>query len=239
MFKLHTIAPSFGLRNGSPFCLKLEALLTMGGYAFEPVVSRPDKMPKGKVPALEINGEIVGDTVLLQARLEDEHGAQFDAGLTRAQLAEAQAYRTLIEEHLYFGILFARWIQDGDAMRDAAFADVPRPFRGLVFRMVQKTVKRSLHGQGLGRHTADELYQLTLADLRALESRLAGNGFFFGSTLRSIDASIYGALHGLARGPFSDPLSLFVKQSEALMAYERRVDAAIFELRAKPVAVAA
>ena len=230
MFTLLTIPPAFGLRNPSPFCLKLETLLTMGDFAFETEhPARPDKAPKGKLPALRFeDGHTVGDSALLQGLLERDYGASYDEGLTAAQLGEAQAYRTMVEEHLYFAIVYARWFDAPDLIREQAFASVPKLMRGFVFGMVQKKLRKALDAQGLGRHNRDEIYAFGLTDLRALETRLSGKEFFFGDRVTSIDAAIYGALHGLARGPFENPLTAMVQASPTLLDYERRVDAAVY-----------
>ena len=53
MMKLVTFPPSFGLRNVSPFCLKVEMLLASLGLEFEiEEQSDPRKAPKGKLPVL-------------------------------------------------------------------------------------------------------------------------------------------------------------------------------------------
>ena len=228
MLTLQTIAPTFGLRNPSLFCLKAETLLRLAGLEYQRVDARPDKAPKGKLPVLVDGDVLVPDSAHIQAHLEEHHGAGWDDGLSSAQRAEAHAYRSLVEDRLYWAVGHALWVEHADQFRDGAFAEVPSLIRRLVFGSLQRKTKRDLHGQGFGRHSRDEIYDFGLADLRALEVRLAEGPFFFGARPRSIDASIYGVLHLLVRGPFDNPLSAFARQSKVLREYEARVDEAAF-----------
>ena len=59
MIKLYTFPPACGLRNVSPFCLKVEMALSYLEIPFEIVeISDPRKAPKGKLPYVDIDGQI-------------------------------------------------------------------------------------------------------------------------------------------------------------------------------------
>ncbi len=228
MFILQTIPPNFGLRNPSSFSLKAETLLRLGGFTYERVDARPDKAPKRKLPVLKDGDVVVPDSAHIQAYLEAHHGARWDAGLSAAQLAEAAAFRALVEDQLYFVMSYALWVEHGDEFREGAFQAVPGVIRRLVFNGLRRKVVRGLDAQGLGRHSRAEIFAFGVDSLRALEARLAGVEFFFGANPTSIDASVYGMLHSLLRGPFENPLSSFARNSAVLPGYEARVDASVF-----------
>ena len=66
MITLVTLPPAFGLRNVSPFCLKVEMALTHLGLEFDYETEQdPRKAPKGKLPYLLIDGERIADSELI------------------------------------------------------------------------------------------------------------------------------------------------------------------------------
>ncbi len=60
---LFTLGGAFGLRNVSPFCLKVEMLLTSLELPFElEVQPDPRKAPKGKLPYIVADGSVIVDS---------------------------------------------------------------------------------------------------------------------------------------------------------------------------------
>ena len=57
---------------------------------------------------------------------------------------------------------------------------------------------------------------------------MRGGDFFFGARISSIDATVYGVLHLLARAPLDNPLTTFVRESRVLKGYEARIHAKLF-----------
>lgn len=228
MLQLMKLPTAWGLRNASPFNLKAEALLTMSGQAYETIEALPTKGPKGKLPALIDGDQVIGDSTLIQRHLEDKYEARFDDGLSELELADAVAYRRMAEEWLYFINLWVRWVERPTITRDAFFGGIPWPLRSLVFGRLQKDVKRTLHGQGLGRHSPDQIYGFGRQALAAIATRVGSGPFFFGDTPRSIDAALYPQLLNVAEAPHDTPLRDAARQHANLTAYVRRCDEAIF-----------
>ena len=227
MLTLMKLPTAWGLRNASAFNLKAEALLTMSGLAFGTVEALPSKGPKGKLPALIDGDRIIGDSALIQAHLEEAHGANFDGGLSPRDRADATAYRHMAEEYLYFIALYVRWMVHPEITQDL-FAGVPKPIRGFIVRRLQGQVKRTLVGQGLARHAVDEIYGFGVDVIDALAARIGDGPFFFGDTLRSIDAALYPQIVNITDAPYETPLKARASGHANLRAYVRRCDDAIF-----------
>src|SRR3954466_1037542 len=96
--------PVWGLPNGSPFCMKLEAWLRMSGLPYEAksITSAP-KSKSGKIPFIEReDGTLLADSTTITETLTREHGIDLDAALTPRQRAESVLLQRTFEEHLYF-----------------------------------------------------------------------------------------------------------------------------------------
>lgn len=229
MLVLQTFPPILGLRSASPFTVKAEALLRMSGLPFErEIVADPRKAPRGKLPVLVDDGTAIPDSAHIQAHLERVHGADFDGGLDPKQRATATAFRRLVEHHLYFIAGDIRWRTFPREVRDSYFASVPAPLRPLVFRLARRSVERALHGQGLGRHTAEERLAFGREDLDAIAAELGDRPFFLDDRPRSIDATLFGALHGLLDCTLQTPLSEHARGKANLVAYTRRFEETVF-----------
>lgn len=183
-----------GVPNVSPFCCKTETWLRLSGlpYVVEPV-SNPRRGPKGKVPFVRLDGQKIGDSDFIIDRLCERH-----PGLPeRLKRAEPQhhALQRMLEEHLYWVIVYGRWVDDGfELVRMAFFGGLPPVVRHLVPLLARSVVRRQLKAQGMGRHTADEVYARGTRDLEAVVALLPETGFLAGDEPGRIDASAYGVL---------------------------------------------
>jgi glutathione S-transferase len=197
MIQLHQYPPMFGIPNPSPFCMKLETWLRMTGLPFEIVrVVDPRKGPKGKVPWIEDGGRTIADSTFIIEYLKNTYGDRLDGGLDAGQRAAALALQRLIEDHLYWAIAHGRFLDDEvwPSTKTQFLAGFPALLRPLVGRVVRKTIAKSLHMQGLGRHSQAELYRLAGDDLSALSTTLGSKRYFFGEQPTELDATAYGFL---------------------------------------------
>jgi len=219
MLELQVFAPDAGLQNPSPFGMKAIALMQMSALEYRLVAGDVRKSPKGKMPVL-VDGEVtIPDTAHIQSHLENKYKINFDGGLSSEQLAIAHAFRHLGEDSLYWAITYSRWVENGDIVREALFGAVPSIARRFVFSMVQKQVRAALHGQGLGRHSAKEIYHFAATDLKSIANYLGDKDFLFGSEPASIDASLYAMLSSAIMPPFETPLREEISSHKNLLAY--------------------
>ena len=112
MIKLYTFGPSFGLPDASPFVMKVETYLRLTGQKFETAIGDVRKAPRGQLPYVEVDGRIIPDSTAIVDYLEDARPQKLDARLTPAQRAVGLAFKSMMEEHLYFGVLYLRWMAD-------------------------------------------------------------------------------------------------------------------------------
>jgi glutathione S-transferase len=225
MIKLIQFPSAFGVRNPSPFCLKLETWLRMTGIAHEVVWSGSTRgTPKGKLPCIEEDGQVLGDSELIIGHLIRRHGDLLDNALDTLQRARSVAWRTLFEEGLIFPLLYSRWIDPaGWAMMQRLFDPLPSPKRELVSEQQRESVRTRLLAQGLGAHAPDEIYGIGLRYLEAVEAQFGEQEFMLGENPTALDATAYGFLANLVDTHFDTPLNHRAQASAAFTAYCRRM----------------
>ena len=224
MITLYTFGPHFGLPDPSPFCMKSLAQFAMAGLEFETALCDPRKAPKGKAPWMDDDGTVVPDSTFIRWHLEERHGAEFDAGLSESQKATAWAFEKMCEEHLYWGMVYERWMIEENFERGPRlfFEAAPALLRPLVIKKVRGDIKRALHGQGFGRHSGDELRRLAIRDLEALAAFLGDKPYLMGDRPCGADAAVHASVSGILSDLFQTPLRDAAQKHENLVRYRDR-----------------
>ena len=88
---------------------------------------------------------------------------------------------------------------------------------------MRKTIAKSLHLQGLGRHSQDDIYRLACDDLTALSAFLGDKPYFFGAKPTEIDATAYGFLAQIMWAPGSRRPREHLQQTRNLPAFCERM----------------
>ncbi|WP_416896293.1 MAG: glutathione S-transferase family protein [Minwuia sp.] len=217
---------AFGLPCPSPFCTKAEILLKMAGIDFEDVrVNDPRKGPKGKLPALEIDGRLIGDSEIIRYEIEKRTGFDFEPGLDDRQKAVSHAMARMIEERLYWAIVHTRWVDDASfaGIRESFFSSMPPVVRNIVPIVARRQVKGYLHGHGLGRHTPEEIAAFGAKDISALADWLGTNSWMMGETPSYLDATAWAHLANIVVPKHAaSPLDAAVRTHANLMDYVER-----------------
>jgi len=224
--KLFQYPAVFGLSSPSPFCAKAEVLLKMARIDFEDIrVNDPRKGPKGKLPALEVDGRMIGDSELIRIEIEKRTGFDFDGGLDPEQRAVAHAMARMIEERLYWAIVYSRWMVDDafKVVREGFFSAMPPIVRNIVPVLARRQVRGYLHGHGLGRHSHDEIMQFGRLDIDALAAFLGDKPFMMGDQPTSLDATAFAHIDNMIVPPHeSSPLKQATMAHNNLVAYAAR-----------------
>ena len=215
---------AWGMPNLSPFCTKLETYLRMAGWDYESHPADFRRAPKGKIPYVSLDGQLLGDSQLIINELERRRGHAMDARLTEQQRATGHAVQRMVDEALYFVLAYLRWsIDDAWRMyRPVVGESMPAPVR-LILPLIRRGVVKSLRSQGTGRHSAAEVNAFGIADLDALSTLIGAQDFLFGSEPSSYDASVFAAVIGLSAFPHDSPLRSHALQSAVLMGYRDRI----------------
>jgi glutathione S-transferase len=80
-----------------------------------------------------------------------------------------------------------------------------------------------MHGHGMGRHTAPEIYAIGQRDITALADFLGSKRYFLGELPCSLDATAYAFLANLLWVPIESPLKQHTRQYPQLEAYCQRM----------------
>lgn len=224
MITLYGAGPAFGLPSASPFVSKTEILLKLAGVPYRPAPPDFRKAPKRKIPFIDDGGHVLGDSTFIRWYLEENYGANFDAGLDPSQKAVAWAFEKMCEDHLYWAIVDSRWSRDEDFNHGPRrfFNDAPALIRPFVVAMVRRSVRRNLHGQGFGRHSRDEIVRLAARDLDAISDFLGAKPWLMGNEPCGADASVWSAVANCLCPYFTSGLRTAAEQHANLIAYRDR-----------------
>jgi glutathione S-transferase len=232
MIELFQYAPAFNLPSPSPFCVKLELVLKIGNI---PYSNRYDadvrKAPKAKLPYIVIDGkQTIADSELILRHLKDSGQFSVDEWLSDVQKAQCIAVTRLVEDHLYWLLVDARWLDDDvwPVLRDSFFAGLPPLVKSIVPGIVRKQVRKTLRGQGLGRHSREDLEYFAEKDLEALDALLGDKPYMMGERICSVDATVYGMLSSIYYPDFNTPLQSIALDHPNLTAYSDRITEQFF-----------
>ena len=141
---------------------------------------------------------LVADSTLIRLHLEKKHGIEFDRGLSARDRGTAWAVEKMLEDHLYWLMVYWRWLKDENFERGpkAFFKRAPAIIRPLVEKMVRRSIRRNLHGHGIGRHTETETTTLAARAIDSLSEILDDNRYFLGDQPCGADATVFAFVAG-------------------------------------------
>ena len=227
MIKLYTFGPFYGLPDASPFCLKVDAYLRANGIPFEvvPGFENLRRAPKGKLPFIDDDGKVIGDSAFILSYLKEKHGDPLDAGLTAEQKAIAHAFIKMLDENLYWCMVRFRWIDDAvwPTLRGLFFGAMPAPLRWILPPLIRKGVAKTLREQGIGRHSPAEILEIARRDLRALADLLGDKNWFFGAQLTTLDVVAFAFLAEVIVPPWKCELCDLARSFPNLVAFVERI----------------
>jgi glutathione S-transferase len=226
MITLYHFGDAFGF-DPSPFCLKMETYLRLAGHPFQKKRGDLRKAPKRQLPVIEDDGRIVADSRFIIEYLKEKHGNPLDGHLSPAEMANLHAWQRMVEESLYWTIVYSRWIDDAGwkVFAPLVFGFLPAPLRMIVPPLVRRRVARTLNGQGTLRHTKEEIYGLGLRDVDALAGLLGDRPYMLGDKPTSLDASAAGSLINILHAPIESPLKAGTEKHANLVGYADRIRA--------------
>jgi len=233
MLEFYKFVPQFGLRDASPFCLKLMTYLKLSQIPHETIeLMDPRKGPKKKLPYIVDQGQAIGDTEIIIAHLKKTHGDILGEGLTDAQKALTHAFNVMFAERFYWAaMIYPRWVrpEHRTLLTEAWFGMIPKIVRGFIVKSIFKEMEKNAEAHGIGKHSAEEIYNMGISDVKAVEAQLGEKDFLLDDKPREIDATAYAFLVNARSDVFPTPIRDYIQKSPRLMAYIDRVDMAAFE----------
>ena len=220
--------PGDDLPSVSPFSTKAMILLTMAGLDYETKLGNPTKAPKRKLPVLIDGGETIPDSNFIRRHIEARYGTDFDAGLDARERAVSLAMISLAEDRLYFAGLAERWLYPENRAALVGMmkgSGVPGPIAGPVTSLVTRSVRKSLDGQGHGRHSREEGLRIGREAIDALAAQLGERPFLMGDEPTGADAAVYPMLIGNLAPSFETELKAMVRGHANLIDYTERMAA--------------
>lgn len=225
MITLYTFGAAFGLPDMSPFVTKTEMLLKLAGLDYQTDTRGFNKAPKGKLPYIDDDGEVIANSTFIRQHIERKYGFDFDKGLDGKERATAWAFERMFEDHVYWTVLHARWQDEDNYNRGPRvyFERLPMPMRLILPRLARREMIAQLRGHGMGRHSAAEIVALGTHSLTAAAEFLGHKNYMMRDEPSGLDATAFAFLAGALSPTFETPLRTAVERHENIKNYVGRV----------------
>lgn len=225
---LYSYPDLFGVADNNPFGLKVFAFMRLCGIAFEQRhILDTSNAPRGQLPYLVDRGRTIGDSDTIIGHLKREYGLAIDANLGRHEIdIDLMARRTL--EDLYWSMSYSRWQDDRywPAFRAALLATHPDIGADALEAARVYNGKRYYY-EGIGRYAPEQVYERGIDDLRAVANLIGDEGFVFGASPTTLDASIYGFVANIYYYDIDTPLRQYVTSRPNLVRHTQAIHALV------------
>lgn len=216
MLRLFQLGPAWGLADFSPACMKIEAWLRIASIAYESRQADFGRAPKGKVPYVEIDELVIGDSTLIIEHLVKTTGIDPDRSLSSSERAVSLSFRRMMNEHFYWVLIHDRWGDDHNftthyqpLLLSRLYGHLPADQKMPALLAFREVLKAQLHHQGMGRHTAEEIHRMGMADVKAVSDFLGTKPFLMGDEPTTGDAAVHALLANVLEAPFASPVKDF------------------------------
>ena len=228
MITLFTFPPAFGLRNVSPFCLKLEMALAHLGLDFEIALeSDPRKGPKDKLPFIIHDGVTYDDSELILKHLDEISDGGLYSQLSDAEIGVGTAFIRLADDHLYWIMVASRWLEDDwfPNVKQGFFSNMPPLVGPLVARLARAQMAKTYHLHGMGRHSREQQEWFARRDLQAIAAVVEKEQYIVGQRLTVFDFGVASLLAGMLDNQPATWLTELAQRYPALSEYAERIQA--------------
>ena len=226
MITLYNFGEWRGLADPSPFCMKVDCYMRAAGIEFEVKSGAQylSKAPKKKIPFIEDEGQLIGDSAFIIDYLKKKYGDPLDAELTSEQMSVTHAFSKMLDENLYWCLVKSRWIGDQyPQTREDFFGDMPPPLKWIVPVLAQRGVKKTLYLHGIGRHSDEEMLEIARKDFQALSDYIGDKDFFHGKGPSTMDVIAFAFLVEFIKPDVKLPLNEMARSYPNLVAFVERL----------------
>ncbi|KIY00478.1 uncharacterized protein Z520_04163 [Fonsecaea multimorphosa CBS 102226] len=236
--------PEKGVYSWSPYVTKVEFRFRHAGLAYDVEAGSVKVAPKGKIPYVDLgplqddghNGSsLLGDsTFIINRLLGMGHLPDLNGSLPEQSKLNDLALRALLEDKLYFYHMRERWLENFYVQREKALWSMPLPVRVLVGFLIYRGVTKTLHGQGVGRLTSEEVRSLKTEIWQSIDSVLkrrlqqaSGDGelvwLLGGERPTEADATLFGFIVSVLVSDSAPESNKLVKSFPSVVTYAERI----------------
>jgi glutathione S-transferase len=218
MITLYSYPELFGVADNNGYGLKVFAFLRLNGLAFKHEhIFDASAAPRGQLPYIDDDGEIIGDSDAIVAHLMEKYRLPMEATLNARQRDTSHLVTRMLDD-LYWVMSYSRW-QDArfwPVFRDALLRQHPSLTEEGLGKAREFNHKR-YYFQGIGRYEPDAVYARGLADLKVLANLVPAFGYVHGGKPTSVDAGVYGFIANIYFYEIETPLKQFVQAHENIV----------------------
>uniref|UniRef100_T1HVN9 Failed axon connections fax protein/glutathione s-transferase-like protein n=2 Tax=Rhodnius prolixus TaxID=13249 RepID=T1HVN9_RHOPR len=179
----------------SPYCLKVETYLRLAELKYENVDHKMKfRSKKGLLPFIELNGEEIADSTVIIKELAQKFGKDLDAGLDNNQKNVSHAMISMIENHLFWVVMWWRTKHPDNIIRGYKMnlqhflgSRMPNGVLNFLFKYSYNRKGLKVKAHGIGVHKPEEINEFGQHDLKVLSEMLADKEFFFGDEPTTLD----------------------------------------------------
>lgn len=227
MITLYGFGKRYGLADASPFVLKVDTFLRLAGIEFKRADKPTNlfKAPKAKLPFIEDGDQRIADSYFILKYLEENYGVSLDSHLSDEQRASSCLMIKAIEEHLYFCLVYSRWVRDDTwpILKKGFFGNMPPVLRTIAPGFARRGVIDGLKKQGIGRHSDDEIQQMAFEIMQSLSVLLGDKPFFWGAQASTLDIVVYAHLAQFMVVEIDNPFNRKARSFDNLKAFCQRM----------------
>ena len=225
MITVYGAGAQLGLPELSPFVTKTEAQLKMAGLAYRKQQSAPQASPKGQLPFIDDDGEVVADSTFIRAHIERKYGIDLDAGLDARERAQAWTIERMVENHLGGAFAYSRFLIPENFEKGPGrwFDQAPEEKRAELRADLLQRVTEALRINGVARHAPEEVVERCDRSLKALSLLVGDKPHAMGENPCGLDATAFGMLAGVMTPALESPLRRRALGYANLVAYVDRL----------------
>ena len=239
MNTLYGLPPGGGLRQGSPWVMKVELAMRCLKIDYDlnqiGIMQVWTRAPEGKVPWLVIDGQTISGSERILRELEKySDGAEFPVPEV-CDDAQGILYNRLVEDHLFWLISAAKYFGSSKTanIMKAMMPSAPFFICKLISPVGEKMISNRIRVTSLSGLSQDEMEREAKRDISLLKDRLSSSAFIAGNGLSIYDFSVAAHIASILHWELEDWLSELLKETKVFYDYLDRVSEAVggFEFR--------
>lgn len=184
--------------NASPsgFCQKVETYLRLRKLRYEHVATYPPMAPKGKLPYIKYENDIIADSSFIINYIESKIGplVKEESALDKANI---RAWKSLIEETFYPCVVYDRWCPDENYLitYQEAFGKISWPLRDCLSMYFRSLITKTLYTNGIARHSKVDVESINAECVQSVAVLLGEKKYFSGQeSPNQLDVLMYSFL---------------------------------------------